>query len=137
MRLFRHQISVFQWLLTGGAGLGLAALSGCLAVDNSSSSDAIVYGTVDSSRPHITILTRKCAPCHDLGGFDHAGMSAWTDAEFVSNGWVFAGDSTNSNLYKKITGNLGSLMPPATSPYGAVTDAEKAVIADWIDNLTL
>lgn len=119
-----------------GVALGLAfGLSGCLEVNNSSSSDSTVYGAIDSSRPHITIMQQKCAPCHSLGGFDHEALGRLSDAEFISRGYVVAGDAANSDLYRKITGTLGSLMPPATSPFGALTDGEKTVIQNWINGL--
>ena len=111
------------------AVLGLSVIFGCgRSPYNSSTSDALKYGSTVSGTANFlaarTVMLSSCFACH-------GSWSAWTEAEFVSNGRVVATSLADSILYTRIRGNstgVAGNMPQN----GSLSSEDIVVIKNWI-----
>ena len=109
--------------------------SACGKIDNSSSTDKNLYGTItDTGSTDFlavkTMLRNSCISCH-------AEWNSYTDTDFVTTGLVVAANATASKLYYR--NQVATMGPrPKNMPSGgqaALTDAELAIMINWINSL--
>ncbi len=109
--------------------------SACGKIDNSSSTDKNLYGTItDTGSTDFlavkTMLRNSCISCH-------AEWNSYTDTDFVNTGLVIAANSAASKLYYR--NQVATMGPgPKNMPSGgqaALTDAELAIMINWINSL--
>jgi hypothetical protein len=113
----------------------LATLSSCGKIENSSSTDDIVYGDfVDTGSPNF--LTAKAAiraNCLDC----HAVWKRYTEQDFIDNNLVVRGDPANSKIYYR---NLLASEGPGphnmpASGYPPISPADLSAMKNWISAL--
>ena len=114
--------------------LTASVLAGCeMQSINSYSNDDVLFGIDDSSisagNPRFaaarTVMSARCVSCH-------RAFQSYTEAQFVSIGYVVAGDAGASQLYSKLKGSgVGGEenMPPS----GTLSTGELSDIRDWIN----
>lgn len=95
---------------------------------NTSTSDALKYGsTVSGSADFLaarTVMLSSCFACH-------GSWSAWTAAEFVSNGRVVGGSLTDSILFTRIRGNSTGVSGDMPQN-GSLSSEDIVAIKTWI-----
>lgn len=113
-------------------GVAMAfGVSGCIQTQNSSSSDASLYGAVTGTDDFLAvheILVSKCIVCHaDLGGDANS---------LVAGDYVIATDPADSPLYYRLQ-NSDGFNGPKTMPVGApaLSSSDLATLKTWITNL--
>lgn len=110
-------------------------LAACGKIDNSSSTDKNLYGTItDTGSSDFlavkTMLRSSCISCHPE-------WNSYTDTDFVTGGLVVAANASASKLYYR--NQVATMGPgPKNMPSGgqvALTDAELAIMISWINSL--
>ncbi len=95
---------------------------------NSSTSDALKYGSsVTGSASFLAaraVMLNSCFACH-------GSWSAWTEAEFISNGRVVAGSLVDSLLYTRIRGNSTGIAGDMPQN-GSLSSEDIVIIKTWI-----
>lgn len=107
----------------------LFAASACGKLQNSSSSDANLYGSSVSGSTNFlqarAILANKCFSCH-------AEWSGYDEAQYVSTGRVSSGSPSNSSLYTRIRGNDTGTAGDMPLTGANLTTEEMTLIKTWI-----
>lgn len=124
----------FVWLGLSILGLALAACSsesaGTAPEKPSDTSSVEKVSFAASVQP---ILTKNCISCHS-GDRPKEGLNLesleWLNKGAHGNPVYEAGKSGESLLYKVLTGEGAKLMPPD----GKLSDADIAVVKNWIDS---
>ena len=84
-------------------------------------------GTVVSYATDIAPLWSQCTGCHNGNTPPNLSTNSYTN---LLNGYVVAGDATNSVLYKSLLGTGGiSLMPPGSK----WPDSKINLVKNWIN----
>lgn len=113
-------------------------LSGCLEVENSSSQDSGGLTLNPDDSPEFaaakTLFSTSCG-----GSGCHNNYSSFTEAQFIAQGLVVAGDPDASRVFCRNAGSTGacsgdSKTMPLSRP--ALTVQQLQVISDWITNIT-
>lgn len=122
--------------LTALTTLAFLAPLGCGKVYNSSTYDASTYGSSDGSAQFLAaqaIIKDNCASCHTRPS--HAAWAGLSEADYISQGLIKAGNLTGSTLYTKILGNRTST--PGNMPDGGtpLTSDQITTIENWILNI--
>jgi hypothetical protein len=102
-------------------------------VYNSGSKDKLLYGSnIDANSNFgkaVAIFSNRCISCHAYFG------TYTTEADWVTNGFVTAGDLSASKVYYRLFGanlGIGSEDMPQNS---SLTNGELSTIRNWILNM--
>lgn len=115
-------------------------LSGCLEVENSSSSDSGGLTFDPNATPEFiaanAVFVKNCS----TSGCHTQNFATLTEDEFIASprGWVIPGDAANSPVYFRNVGSSGARGPknmPQT-PRPALSVQELQAIEDWINSIT-
>ena len=110
-------------------------LLACGKIDNSSSTDKNLYGTITDvgSSDFLavkTMLRNSCISCH-------AEWNSYTNADFLASGLVVTANVTASKLYYRNQNSISGT-GPRNMPNGgqtALTEAELITMSNWINSL--
>ena len=81
-----------------------------------------------------TLIGNRCISCHY--GTHNTWSSYSTDNDWGAASSVTPGDADGSPLFQRVNG-IGSIMPPSSATDSTpLTDAEKAVLRDWINGMS-
>lgn len=116
----------------------MAGLTGCNElVQNSNSYDDQRYGTsfVGSADFQMIVpaIAAKCMTCHY-----HAEWYQYSDQDYLTNGLIVFQNANASPLYYRLSNSPVTGPEPRNMPQGggaAFTDAEVALLANWINNM--
>lgn len=111
-------------------------VTACFNVYNSDSDTGggLSIGASDSAE-FIAAKTLFSASC--AGGGCHSDFSSLTEAQFIAQGLVVAGDPDTSKVFCRLqgsTGSCGNKNMPSSQP--ALSAIERQVISDWIMAIT-
>jgi hypothetical protein len=117
------------------AVLFLLVVSSCGKIENSSSTDDILYGDfVDTGSPDFltakAAIRANCLQCH-------AVWKRYTEQDFIDNGLVVRGSAADSKLYYRnllATDGAGPHNMPA-SGYPPISPGDLAAMKAWITAL--
>ncbi len=116
----------FFWMLC------IFLITACFNVYNSESDTAggLTIGAGDSAEfiAAKTLFSGSCA-----GGGCHSDFTSLTEAQFIAQGLVVAGDPDTSKVFCRLqgsTGSCGNKNMPLSQP--ALSAIELQVISDWI-----
>ena len=114
------------------AALGLLAYLHACEISNSFSSDKSLVAAAGQSGSQsaklMGVLQRNCTSCHYHDSFfDYQNDEQWMAGDY---GHTFTpGNASESIFYQRIENDS---MPPSGSP---MSDADKAMIRNWIDGM--
>jgi hypothetical protein len=107
----------------------------CGKIENSNSLDEILYAPfVDTGSPNYLIakaaINSNCLQCHGV-------WRRYTEQEFIDNGLVVRGSSTDSKLYARnlFATSGGGLRNMPTSGYAPISPADLTAMESWINAL--
>ncbi len=110
--------------------------TGCFENENSSSDDAT--GLTVNPGDSVAFIAAKTVFSGSCGGSGcHTEYSSKTEAQFVAEGLVVAGNPDTSKVFCRLqgsTGACGSKNMPRSQP--ALDAAELQMISDWITAIT-
>lgn len=120
-------------LLASGCCMSNPGGNGCRLDDSSAGEAALAGGIVDPNasamfKPAQTVLRNHCVQCHTAFG-------SYTEAEWLSSGYVTAGDPNNSPVYNRLR-NAGAGGTENMPPAGALPAADRNAIKNWISGLS-
>lgn len=117
----RRLLGVILVLMLGGCGI---------QTQNSSSLDALIYGSV-SGTPEFAaaqiVFVYNCIPCHA-----YSGMTA---AQLEAEGLVTAGSPETSPIYYRMANSFGGPGPKNMPPSGAVSNEDLETVRTWITGM--
>ncbi|MBX2987995.1 MAG: hypothetical protein KF802_08855 [Bdellovibrionaceae bacterium] len=109
-------------------------LAACGKVQNSSSQERQTYNpTLPAGSagfvPVQSAIIQKCGGCH--------AWVSWSEAQFVSNGYVVPGNPGASQLYARNIGATSGAGPRTMPPMGQtpMTNDELGAMVAWINSL--
>lgn len=110
----------------------LLFLTACkLQTENSSVNDEDIYGFSGTGsveyRAARSVLSKKCAGCHNY--------SSMTEAEMLAAGLIVQGSAVASKIYYRLAGSTGGGGPKNMPVSSTLSSTDVNTIYVWIQNL--
>jgi mono/diheme cytochrome c family protein len=120
-------------LLLSGCCFSNPGGAGCKLDDSSAGEAALAVGTVDPNastlfKPAQAVLRNNCVQCHTAFG-------SYSEAEWLSSGYVTAGDPANSPIFTRLR-NAGAGGTENMPPAGALPASDRTAVKNWISGLS-